>query len=134
MKNIHNQQEGVVHHLGLIILLLAVLGAMGFAGWRVWQAKETAKAENWDQVSYYFMNPGEFRVYGCKVDDQMAKVFIKNDSNHTLKVSTGTNVITVKPNSNSGQYTSKWSGVVSWNNISNHEYSLSGTPAEYSSC
>jgi len=134
MKNIHKQQEGIVHHLGLIILLLAVLGLMGFAGYRVWQARETAKAETWDQVSYVFMNPGEFSLYACKVDDQMAKVFIKNNSNHTLKLSTGTNTLSIKPNSNAGPYNSKWVGNVSWNNISNQDYSLEGVAATISSC
>jgi len=124
MKKLHQNQSGVIHHLGLIVLIFAVLAGLGFAGMRVWQARESAKAESWDQVSYYFMNPGEFRVYACKVDEQMAKVFIRNDSNHTLSVSTGTNVVTIKPNSKSGPYTSKIIGVVSWNNISNESYSL----------
>jgi hypothetical protein len=37
-------QQGVIHHLTLIVMGIAVLGAISFAGFRVWQNKSDAAA------------------------------------------------------------------------------------------
>jgi hypothetical protein len=37
-------QQGVIHHLTLIVMGIAVLGAISFAGFRVWQNKSNAAA------------------------------------------------------------------------------------------
>lgn len=134
MKKINNNQQGIVHHIGIFILVLVVFGALGFAGFRVWQNREAAKAATWDQIAYNDMNPGELRVYACKVDANLAKVFIKNTSGYTLSLSTGLGNQTIEPNSESGPFTSKWTGSISWNNITSVMYSLDDTVAVKSSC
>ena len=134
MKKINNNQQGIVHHIGIFMLVLLVLSALGFAGMRVWQNRESAKAATWDQIAYNDMNPGDLRIYACKVNSELAKVFVKNTSGYTLNLSTGLGTQTIKPNSESGPFTSKWTGNVSWNNITSVIYNLDGTVAVNSSC
>ncbi len=134
MKKLQNNQAGIVHHIGLFLIVVVVLGAVGFAGMRVLQARQSAKAATWDQIAYNDMNPGDLRVYACKVDDNLAKVYVKNTSSYTLNVTTGLSTVEVKPNSNSGPFSSKWIGSVSWNNISDVKYDLAGTVAASSVC
>jgi len=44
-------QKGFTHHLVMFVILAVVLGAMGFAGYRVWQNRNIdAQAASWKQV------------------------------------------------------------------------------------
>lgn len=134
MKKINHNQSGIVHHIGLFIVLVLVAGIVGFAGMRVWQQRQSAKAASWDQIAYNFMNPGELRVYACRIDDTYAKVFIKNTSSYELSLSDGITTRTIKASSEAGPFTSKWSGIISWNNIVSINYSLADTVALNSYC
>lgn len=59
-------QKGVIHHLALFVLLGLVLAGVSFAGWRIWQSRDEAKAYSW---SYITKGNGAVAVVkACKTD------------------------------------------------------------------
>lgn len=63
IKKINNNQNGVIHHLLLFILIGLVLAGVSFAGWRVWDNKQEASAATSGSllVSRFGLN-----IYGCR--------------------------------------------------------------------
>lgn len=43
-NRINSNQNGVIHHLALFVLVGLVLAGVGFAGWRVWSSRDEASA------------------------------------------------------------------------------------------
>jgi len=56
-NKLNSDQRGVIHHLMLFLIVGFVVAAVGFAGWRVWQTRESAKAES-DLVSSNYQTNG----------------------------------------------------------------------------
>ena len=64
MKKIN--QKGFAHHLLIFGLLALVVGAAGFAGYRVWKNKNIdAQAAGWTSLGW--QDPYEVNFYACKV-------------------------------------------------------------------
>ena len=62
-NRMNSNQNGVIHHLALFVLIGLVLAGVSFAGWRVWQSRSEAKAFNYITVGFSdWMNTG-----GCSV-------------------------------------------------------------------
>ena len=70
MKKIN--QKGFAHHLLIFGLLALVVGAAGYAGWRIYSAKKLdAKAAGWtklmdESTNYEPGKSGLMRVYACR--------------------------------------------------------------------
>jgi len=53
-NSLNNNQDGVIHHLMLIVLAVVVTGLVGFAGYRVWQNRNIdAQAASWRTITNY---------------------------------------------------------------------------------
>jgi len=78
-------QKGFTHHLVMFVILAVVLGAMGFAGYRVWQNKNIdAKAAGWTRIPNKAggLNPPTFT--GCKSARPVKRVDGK--TYHTVRI------------------------------------------------
>lgn len=55
MYKLHKNQQGIIHHLALIILAVLVISGISFTGYKVYQAKYgiSAKAYNWTTAISY---------------------------------------------------------------------------------
>ena len=78
-NKLRNNQNGVIHHLALFVLLGLVLAGVSFAGWRVWQGRDSANAYNWSTIGGQGYDSG---VYACKLDlgsTWHLKAYVKNN-------------------------------------------------------
>jgi hypothetical protein len=68
---ISKNQEGFVHHLGLIVLGVVVLSGIGFAGWRVWSNRIDAGASS--EIVYSMKTKTvDASIKACKLDNDGA--------------------------------------------------------------
>lgn len=71
MYKLHKNQQGIIHHIVLIILAVVVVAGIGFAGYKVYQAKYgiKAKANFWSILVTDGPNgTGHPIVMACKID------------------------------------------------------------------
>jgi hypothetical protein len=85
MKKQTSDQRGIAHHLLLVVIAVLVVGAIGFAGYRVIKGRDIdAKAAGYTYLGA--VNPeskGKVSFYGCKVvagTDVQLRFFAKNKS------------------------------------------------------
>lgn len=78
-------QQGIAHHLLIIFLAVAIVAAVGFAGYKVFNNKKgtEAKAYSWTLLASPNGPTGTFAVYGCYTTGYMGikqyKYYVMND-------------------------------------------------------
>jgi len=76
-------QKGFTHHLVMFVILAVVLGAMGFAGYRVWQNKNIdARAANWGSSIVYNFN-NTVNAHACRVRVTNSTSLVRTAINNT---------------------------------------------------
>jgi hypothetical protein len=85
-KNIKLNQKGIAHHLLLIVLAVLVVGAIGFAGYRIYSNKKLdAQAAGWKTV---WSNDKLWAVTICSWGNSDYRFYVRNYSPKTLKILT----------------------------------------------
>jgi len=94
-------QKGFTHHLVMFVILAVVLGAMGFAGYRVWQNK------NIDAEAYTYATVakgGGVAIRACHYQSGIIYYYVQNRTSRKLTVDTSERFM-VLANSNSRKHT-----------------------------
>jgi hypothetical protein len=90
MKKIN--QQGIAHHLLIVGLAVLVVGAVGFAGFRVYKSKtEKARAGSYKQVISENAKGGTVSLMLCRDwssdgSGQTYKAYLKNYSNYNASI------------------------------------------------
>lgn len=101
MKSYKKDQRGITHNLMLTGIAVLVLGAIGFAGFRVYKSKNdiSAKAAGWGT---YISSSSGWTMSACRNGSSIGKFYIKNPTNSKVEMRLMGNVyMTVSPRSNS---------------------------------
>ena len=92
-------QKGFTHHLLIFAILALVVGAAGFAGWRIYKNKNIdAQAYNWTRIAYIPFGSGNrsaVSVFACKsavsnswfksINGRIIRAYVVNTTSYDLK-------------------------------------------------